>query len=458
MKKRVRIDRRTNSTVNLGTMWVGRKAGVWPATPADWRVHSTYTSYPAPVPTQFSRVCYDELHSGPPYLEGGPLDIYRMENNHATVQSFNTYVSKLYGYYYKWVGGSVFGGSFTNYFPPVNTSTHVNDWGNCRIIPSVWNTDGEDISYGWGDVSSYGATAWNRFKPGRSSADLGVFLGEFREVPRMLKGTAARFYDLFRMRFGKRPRGKLKKFAEDWLNVQFGWKPFLKDLVAFYETTTKLDKIVRFIRNNQGKAIKRTGIVKAENVDEVLADYQLNYNIPAQRSSGEIVFGGFQPVYIFCDSATNMGSVRTVRLTETKVWFEGQFKFWTRDLPESGVDLKLLSKIFGLKLDPILVWNLIPWSWLVDWYSNVGDVISNLCSPGYADNLVATYAYLMGSKESRVRRYITYTSSPALKIERDVVISRKTRRKASPFGFSLDSESFSARQWSILAALGITKW
>lgn len=458
MARRVRIDKDIWYPVNLGTLWVSSRAGYKPpAGGSYWKVHSNYSAVTPGEPTQGIRACYDELHKGPPYLEGGPLNIWRMYNNHHTVQCWGTYDSILYGYYYRWIGGSVQRSTWLNQFSPAIVSSHVNDWGNNRVHPGIWNADGNLISnYTWGNVSSYAATAWNRFRPGRSSADLGVFLGEIRETPMMLKKTAGFWYDAFVRRFGKHPKGKLKKAADHWLNVQFGWKPFLKDVYSFYETSVKLDKIVNFIRRNQGVPVRRKGYVKKDEQTEVLDDYQISY--PYSYNTGEMTFNVLSPPYIFCSSQSNMGRYKRTRLTTEKIWFEGSFKFWTKDLPPTGYDLKLLSKIFGIQLTPVLVWNLLPWSWLVDWYSNVGDVLSNLCSPGYADNLVATHAYLMGTRDQSIERVIRYTTTPPMTIVRSAFISRKVREKASPFGFSLSQESFSARQWSILAALGIGRW
>lgn len=38
-----------------------------------------------------------------------------------------------------------------------------------------------------------------------------------------------------------------------------------------------------------------------------------------------------------------------------------------------------------------------------------------------------------------------------------IEVSRKVRRAASPYGFGLNAEAFSPKQWAILAALGLTR-
>jgi hypothetical protein len=103
------------------------------------------------------------------------------------------------------------------------------------------------------------------------------------------------------------------------------------------------------------------------------------------------------------------------------------------------------------------VWELTPWSWLADWFTNVGDVVANM-STGYAENLAAQYAYVMGTTQ------ISTCWDTSLNTKQGVIHNSsgytetyKHRVGASPFGFGLTSNDFSARQWSILAALGLSR-
>jgi hypothetical protein len=113
--------------------------------------------------------------------------------------------------------------------------------------------------------------------------------------------------------------------------------------------------------------------------------------------------------------------------------------------------------LFGLKPSPSVLWEIIPWSWLIDWCSNVGDVIDNL-SARALDNLAAKYAYVMGTKKQEVTliSVADFYNGPQTETWSGT-FTRKLRQEASPFGFDLSSDMFSARQWSILAALGISR-
>lgn len=108
---------------------------------------------------------------------------------------------------------------------------------------------------------------------------------------------------------------------------------------------------------------------------------------------------------------------------------------------------------FGLNFSPSVVYELTPWSWLIDWFSNAGDCISNMTD--YND-LTAKYAYVMGSRESRFRiESEMYYHKTTLRDTFVHSLSRKQRVEANPFGFGLTWDALSARQLSILGALGI---
>jgi hypothetical protein len=105
---------------------------------------------------------------------------------------------------------------------------------------------------------------------------------------------------------------------------------------------------------------------------------------------------------------------------------------------------------------------MIPWSWLVDWFSNAGYVINNL-DAGVADRLAADWFYMMRKKEHVVE---TQLSIPLYGPDRNPVVLQgtatqksfsKVRLRGSPFGFGLSEDSLSPMQLSILGALGMSR-
>jgi hypothetical protein len=117
--------------------------------------------------------------------------------------------------------------------------------------------------------------------------------------------------------------------------------------------------------------------------------------------------------------------------------------------------------LLGIELTPEVVWNATPWTWALDWVSNIGDCVSNI-SDMIVDGLVIKYGYVMEHYVSSRTYY--YAGTGKYKPIGGVVVSpvtlfyeTKRRRKASPFGFGLDWSGFTPRQLAITVALGLTR-
>jgi hypothetical protein len=116
----------------------------------------------------------------------------------------------------------------------------------------------------------------------------------------------------------------------------------------------------------------------------------------------------------------------------------------------------------GLDLTPEVLWQITPWSWLLDWFANLGDVISNISNLSLKD-IILDYAYLTNRIETE-RGILAWKPSlyGNLKLSRNVVSHKvttveKTRNQASPYGFSVGFDGLSPYQISILVALGLAR-
>lgn len=123
------------------------------------------------------------------------------------------------------------------------------------------------------------------------------------------------------------------------------------------------------------------------------------------------------------------------------------------------------NKLLGTRLTPEVVWNIAPWSWAIDWFSNTGDVIHNI-EAFQSDGLAMQYGYIM--EKTTMDRHLYWEGKirppgdpwgPGVPITsscrfRDEV---KTRYAATPFGFGLTFELMSARQLAISASIGVTR-
>jgi hypothetical protein len=381
----------------------------------------------------FEDSCLDELHPGPPYRSGGNFRKFSYQAD-PELANVGVWYSKPYVLRYRYEGGFYPQASITTF---TVAATHAE-----RVAESL-----NPFSRSWSPsrAESYGATGWKRFRPGNPTAGLGVFLGELRDLPRMLKGTAKFFRDTWKALGGNRSGFGPKNVANHWLNTQFGWLPFISDLRKFYRTTRSLDARIKRIRSNNGQWCKVGGTVASDQQSDIISSSAtLTAHLPAMLS------------YYYSD-ASSTGSRVMTRVTSSKAWFEGSFRYYIPDIETVEWERRAVVELFGLFPNPALIWELLPWSWLVDWGSNTGDVIANLTT-GYTDNLAAKYAYVMkgteilGRCESTLRLW-----DRTLHDEWLFPLSWKERTGANPFGFGLTDNMLSVRQWSILSALGISR-
>jgi hypothetical protein len=122
-------------------------------------------------------------------------------------------------------------------------------------------------------------------------------------------------------------------------------------------------------------------------------------------------------------------------------------------------------KRLGLVDDPQLLWDLTPYSWLVDWFTTMGDSIANANTYApHSGKYSVDYAYLttkrVQSIESRIARSRFTAGFSYISIRTPFSYGYSTtkwRDRATPFGFGTQLGSLSASQFGILVALGLAQ-
>jgi len=396
-----------------------------------WILSSKYYS-PYNANNIWQRTTIDANHGCPPYTEGGPFysffyhfpfDILNQGEHPSGWITANTY--KYVGGFYPDIPWSTLGGTEFSYGEALKAAQNK---------PNVNSPQS--------DVYSYGAGAYNKFAPGKPNVDMGQFLYEIRDTVPMLMTSAKFFSDAWKGLGGLRDQFGPKSVADHWLNTQFGWLPFLGDLQRFLKTYDNVNKNLAQIRRDNGRWIRRRGSVAKIRESKKVSESKYSSCMKPTLSS-------------YAYNASYSGHYEVYRDFTKDVWFSGAFRYWIPDTGSKMWEAKTIAHMFGVMPTPRLVWEIMPWSWLVDWQLNVGDIIANN-SPGWADNRVSKYAYVMGKThvELRVEDLLDLYKAPYRTSWR-ASLDWKRREEASPFGFGLSPNQLTGKQWSILAALAI---
>lgn len=368
-----------------------------------WTVSSVhYTGSP------YLELISDETHQGPPYETGGPMTLLRTKYIHTpTARGVWTRGGGILKYEGDFVsnhfGGPGFSGKPT--------------------LPV------DDLA-----MFGMGAKGWNRYKPGKPVLQLGQFLIELRQLPTLPLQQFLRLKNF-------------RSLGSEYLNVEFGWKPFLKDLRDMYYFTENFSKRLEQLRRDNGKGVRREGRV------------DVTENVSLTETTGLSSIG--QPAlatqyYFSANSASFKKSVTTT--DRTTYWFSGKFRYWIPDIGSTQWTQRARQALMGINPTPSLLYEVMPWSWLFDWFGGLGDALSNL-SANAAENLAADYAFVMGHKSQEIQASHTFQMNDQvwLACASTKLMEVKKRTQASPFGFGLTLPDLTARQIAILAALGISR-
>lgn len=325
--------------------------------------------------------------------------------------------------------------------PPHAGGYHYKGGGQWAVEASVDINSGywpDDVSSSNDELDILGTQIIANVIPTNPVAGLAQALGELYNdgLPSVVGSSA----------FKERLRRLKNTSGEEYLNVEFGWKPLLNDLNAFSNALSNEETLLKQYVRNSGKRIKRRVTLPTEVTSE------------EQNYSGQYA----QPILASPLYAHPEGDLKITTTVERKRWFSGCFTYYLPPLRDGESwyrNAQLRNYLLGTRVTPETLWNLTPWSWAADWVADTGSVLHNL-SAFQNDGLVMPYAYVMeeviSTRTYRLSgveyRYPQYPTT----MYQTFTIHSKARRKATPFGFGLTGEDLNPRQVAILVALGLT--
>nr|UJQ85824.1 MAG: hypothetical protein 1 [Leviviridae sp.] len=334
------------------------------------------------------------------------------------------------------VGGKFFLNHFSRYRSVVELGTIRS--GTSRYIgglagsfPAVAGMTGSSWSPSVADTQA----AYNRMKPTKPEFEALNALYELKDIPFLLRQRLS--------------ESGLKNVGSYYLALEFGWKPLLRDIRKFVHAQHVAEIRLQQLLRDNGIPVRRRINVRSSS-DTVHTSGQSYAALAPTLTTG--FYQGVTPSW--SDTIT----------TSERIWASAQFRYW---LPEGPRDVSWKSqmkrRILGFDTpSPKNVWDAMPWTWLSDWFIDVGAMLETL-DIGIADRLAADYLYIMreltiqGTRES-----IGYFRHEAGDYFNASAIGSATakllcRDKGTPFGWNVNESSLSSHQWSILGALGLSR-
>lgn len=192
-------------------------------------------------------------------------------------------------------------------------------------------------------------------------------LKDFKRLASTIGDSASTALDVIKAAIGFRDWHKpARKISSAYLSYQFAWAPFFRDIsnlvTALRAFSTRFELLKR-MANTDLQAHFRTMVVGTS------ATRQVTYN------SGELGAPGN-------DSTTNLRGITQVVLGETKgVSYSATLRYrypMPVELLTAGGQAKAFLDTLGVSVDPSILWNAIPFTFVVDWFINVGKWLRRL--------------------------------------------------------------------------------
>jgi hypothetical protein len=302
----------------------------------------------------------------------------------------------------------------------------------------------------------YESEVYPKLRPKLEKAGLGVDLAELRDLPRMLRGTSKFFSDIWRsMGGGIKPFMDPKGLADHFLNANFGWIPFYGSMRKLYNAYLNQGQYLSRITRQNGQWHRRKWVHSETTTD-----------IPFAEGVGYSVIPS-GPLFDKMCAPDGQGrrAYWSMRLIKTeRVWSVGSFKYYRPEFDDSQPGyhsaynrIGRLMTLYGLRVNPSMVYNATPWTWLIDWFSNLGDHVDRVTDWG-TDSIVARYMYLMHQFERRLElsQTINFKTGPRTMTWNRVIRSKQRHEADTGYGFNLSGD-LTPRQLLILGALGLSR-
>lgn len=291
------------------------------------------------------------------------------------------------------------------------TCIYLYERATTRTYGGYWN----DISLGPTSPSHF-HEHWEKCKPSMNTrANLAVFLYELSDIKRMFDILPKKHFSIGNW------RDVITHANNQHLNYNFGWKPFIRDVKNVFNGLSSFDKrLVRFCRE-QGRVLDRRW-----------------------KDDSDVSKTTSETFSIYRAEARTTYSVR-----ESSAF---QFTYGIPEYGRTNLRARALLDTLGLDINLANVWAILPWSFVVDWFFNVGGYLSQYST----DWLQPWVDYIQGCHSIKqvgtVAHTLTNTAYGGAATIGNLSFTHYVRSPGIP-RFSLDTTPLDADKIRLLASL-----
>nr|UJQ85993.1 MAG: hypothetical protein 1 [Leviviridae sp.] len=237
----------------------------------------------------------------------------------------------------------------------------------------------------------------------------------------------------------------------EYLNLQFGILPVVSDVREYLLASERSEAILSQLVRDNGRVIRRRR-EKPVSVSTTTEEYV------SSHVNGKLIA---PPSTVLDSGLYQNGKLHVAKKTSRQLWFTGAYEYFLP--PESEGFLRALverNAVYGYLPSPELIWELTPFSWLSDWALNTSDLVSGAFGVG-PDGSVLIRGYVMCKTVTKTEMTwigrLAVNGSWRLTIMSWVVEETILQReRARSYGVDWKLDGLTAKQLSILTALGLS--
>lgn len=188
--------------------------------------------------------------------------------------------------------------------------------------------------------------------PEHRQFQLSYNVAELKDLPLMLRSTVKFVKDSPKLLLD--PKGAVNKISNQFLNEKFGWESTFNAVKDMLSLPTKLSKRINYLLERQGKPTSFRS--RKRFTDRISSPPTFSYSSTPRGFMGSTV------------------GVTSSRDIELRCVVNAVINLPRIDVPTLRQDL--LEKLRGQDVTPTDLYNLVPWTWLYDWFSGLGEYIS----------------------------------------------------------------------------------
>jgi len=147
-------------------------------------------------------------------------------------------------------------------------------------------------------------------------------------------------------------RSVVKNVAGGWLNYSFGWRPTISDVTNMLSAVTGVQRRLALWNASVGKVISRQVTVYTNSIFK----------------SGSLT-----------NTPTALGTTKWWGALDQRVTAHVAYRpSAIRDVDDISTKLLALVDSLGFELNPAIIWDKLPFSFVVDWFIGIGDYLARI--------------------------------------------------------------------------------